>query len=85
MPSALEEGHATELLTLELDNPEAAKAVPGVEEVLITAHRVQELVPLPEGSRYLGFIFARVDTPELVESSLRRAHDKLEIRVSGEQ
>ena len=80
MPSALEEGHATELLTLELDNP-----VPGVEEVLITAHRVQELVPLPEGSRYLGFIFARVDTPELVESSLRRAHDKLEIRVSGEQ
>ncbi len=64
---------------------EAAGAEPGVEEVLITAHRGQELVPLPEGSRYLGFIFARADTPELVESSLRRAHEKLEIRVSGEQ
>ena len=25
VPSALEEGHATELLTLELDNPEAAE------------------------------------------------------------
>jgi biotin carboxylase len=64
---------------------EAAKAEPGVEEVLITAHRGQELVPLPEGSRYLGFIFARADTPQLVESSLRRAHEKLEIKVSGEQ
>jgi biotin carboxylase len=64
---------------------EAAEAEPGVEEVLITAHRGQELVPLPEGSRYLGFIFARADTPELVESSLRRAHEKLEIRLSGEQ
>ncbi len=64
---------------------EAAVAEPGVEEVLITAHRGQELVPLPEGSRYLGFIFARADTPELVESSLRRAHEKLEIRVTGEQ
>lgn len=64
---------------------EAAEAEAGVEEVLITAHRGQELVPLPEGSRYLGFIFARGDTPELVESSLRRAHEKLEIRVSGEQ
>ncbi len=62
---------------------EAAEAEPGVEKVLITAHRGQELVPLPEGSRYLGFIFARADTPELVESSLRRAHEKLEIRVSG--
>lgn len=64
---------------------EEAEAEPGVEEVLITAHRGQELVPLPEGSRYLGFIFARADTPELVESSLRRAHEKLEIRVSGKQ
>ena len=63
---------------------EAAEAEPGVEEVLITAHRGQKLVPLPEGSRYLGFIFARADTPELVESSLRLAHEKLEIRVSGE-
>jgi len=64
---------------------EAAEAEPGVEEVLITAHRGQELVPLPEGSPYLGFIFARADTPELVESSLRRAHEKLEIRASRKQ
>ncbi len=63
---------------------EAARGVPGVEEVLITAHRGQELVPLPEGSRYLGFIFARADTPELAESALRRAHGELEIDVRRE-
>jgi hypothetical protein len=64
---------------------EAARDEPGVEDVLITAHRGQVLVPLPEGSRYLGFIFARGETPELVEAFLRRAHDKLEIRVSDGQ
>ncbi len=63
---------------------DAARGVPGVEEVLITAHRGQELVPLPEGSRYLGFIFARGETPELAEEALRRAHGELEIDVRGE-
>jgi biotin carboxylase len=62
---------------------DAARRVPGVDEVLITAHRGQELVPLPEGSRYLGFIFARADTPELAEAALRRAHGELEIEVRG--
>lgn len=64
---------------------DAARRVPGVDEVLITAHRGQELVPLPEGSRYLGFIFARADTPELAEAALRRAHGELEIEVRGER
>ncbi len=63
---------------------EAARDEAGVEEVLITAHRGQVLVPLPEGSRYLGFIFARGKTPELVEASLRRAHAKLDIVVGAE-
>jgi biotin carboxylase len=56
----------------------AAEAVPGIESVTITAHRGQELVPLPEGSRYLGFIFARADTPEAVEAALREGHGRLE-------
>ncbi len=64
---------------------EAARRVSGVEDVLITAHRGQELVPLPEGSRYLGFIFARADTPELAESALRRAHGELDVEVRGEK
>ena len=53
---------------------DAAEAVPGVEEVAITAHVGQELVPLPEGWQYLGFVFARAETPAVVERALRAAH-----------
>jgi len=46
----------------------------GVEEVIITAKQGQKLVPLPEGSSYLGFIFARGESPNAVEQALRSAH-----------
>src|SRR2546426_2632708 len=55
-----------------------ARAVPLVEEVAITAHPGQTLVPWPEGSRYPGFIFARGETPEAVVAALREAHRRLE-------
>jgi hypothetical protein len=61
---------------------ESAKAVPGIEELTITAHRGQELVPLPEGAAYLGFLFARADTPAAVEAALREAHRRLEFVVA---
>jgi hypothetical protein len=51
-----------------------ARAVAGVEEVTLTVHRGSRLVPLPEGHRYPGFIFARGDTPAEVERALREAH-----------
>ena len=54
-----------------------AKAVPLVEDVQITAHPGERLVPFPEGSRYPGFIFARGETPAVVEAALREAHRKL--------
>jgi len=54
-----------------------ARAVPGVEDVIITAHRGQELVPWPEGSRYPGFIFARGAEPEDVVAALHTAHRRL--------
>jgi biotin carboxylase len=60
---------------------EAARAVAGVEEVTITAHSGQRLVPLPEGSRYLGFLFARAPEPDAVEGALREAHRRLTIRI----
>ena len=40
-------------------------------------HRGQDVVPLPEGSRYLGFIFARAETPARAEAALREAHARL--------
>ena len=55
-----------------------AKAVPLVEDVQITAHPGERLVPFPEGSRYPGFIFARGETPAMVEPALRDAHRRLE-------
>jgi biotin carboxylase len=54
-----------------------AKTVPLVEDVQITAHPGERLVPFPEGSRYPGFIFARGETPAAVEAALREAHRRL--------
>jgi biotin carboxylase len=60
-----------------VDGQAAAASVADVEEVVITAHIGQDIVPLPEGWQYLGFIFARADTPERVEEALRDAHSRL--------
>ncbi|HET9708607.1 MAG TPA: ATP-grasp domain-containing protein [Gemmatimonadales bacterium] len=54
-----------------------AKRVPGVDDVVITAHRGETLVPWPEGFRYPGFIFARGATPDLAERAVREAHHRL--------
>jgi hypothetical protein len=61
---------------------EDARRVAGVEEVTITAHVGQDLVPLPEGWQYLGFIFARAETPEAVEAALRDAHARLTFEIA---
>lgn len=57
-----------------VDGIEEARAVPDVDEVIITAKVGQMLVPLPEGASYPGFIFARGETAEEVERALRTAH-----------
>ncbi len=56
---------------------DAAEAVPLIEDDTISAHPGETLVPLPEGHRYLGFIFARGDDPAAVERALRAAHARL--------
>ena len=61
---------------------EAARAVPLIEDVVITAHLREELVPLPEGGSYLGFVFARADSPEQVEAALRTAGNQIEAVVA---
>ena len=60
----------------------SALRVPLVEDVVIAVREGYELVPLPEGSSYLGFIFARGRSPEAVEAALREAHDKLRVVVA---
>jgi biotin carboxylase len=56
---------------------DAARETPGIEDVVITIPVGSEVVPLPEGNRYLGFLFARGATPDDVEDSLRTAHSRL--------
>src|SRR5207302_6507995 len=66
----------------EVRGVDEARGLPLVEEVVITAHPDQELVPWPEGARYPGFIFARGDTPEAVEAALRAAHRRLQLVIA---
>jgi biotin carboxylase len=58
-----------------------AAAVPGVEEIDITAQPNYPIVPLPEGDSYLGFIFARGEAPAHVEAALREAHAQLRFEI----
>lgn len=52
----------------------AARRVSGIEDVVIAVREGYELVPLPEGGSYLGFLFALGESPETVEQALRKAH-----------
>lgn len=58
-----------------------ARSVPGVEDVTITIPVGQKVVPLPEGYKYLGFIFAHSGDPGTVEARLREAHRQLEFAI----
>lgn len=64
-----------------VDGMAAALAVPGIEDVNISMRPGQRIVPLPEGSAYLGFIFSRARTPTEAEASLRRAHAVLDFTI----
>ncbi len=65
-----------------VDGVEAARLVPGIVEISLTVPVGERVVPLPEGDRYLGFVFARGETPGAVERALRRAFARMEFVVS---
>ena len=58
-----------------------ARLVPAVDDITISATIGKPLVPLPEGSSYLGFIFARGGSPALVEAALREAHRRVRFDI----
>jgi biotin carboxylase len=64
-----------------VEGRERALAIPGVVGMELTIPPGRLLVPLPEGNRYLGFVFARGDNPVQVEASLRAAHAELDVKV----
>jgi biotin carboxylase len=65
-----------------VDGIEAARAIPGIDDVVISVRVGETLVPLPEGASYTGFIFASGKTPAAVEQALRDAHAKLRFTVA---
>jgi biotin carboxylase len=61
---------------------DAARAVPGIEELHITARLHDTITAWPEGSSYLGFIFARAETPEEIVLALKAALARLRFTIS---
>ncbi|HVO30639.1 MAG TPA: ATP-grasp domain-containing protein [bacterium] len=66
-----------------VDGVEEARALPGVEEVTITAVEGRELQALPEGASYLGFVFAKGDDPAAVQRTLRDAQARLRVHIAS--
>ncbi len=60
----------------------AAREVTGIEKVDIIIREGNELVPLPEGNQYPGYIFARGDSPGEVVCALREACSRLNFVVA---
>jgi len=58
-----------------------AAAVLGITGLNITIPPGQSVHPLPEGDRYLGFIFAEADTHAAVEQALRAARRRLRVVI----
>lgn len=65
-----------------VDGVAEAERVPHIESVTITARVGHRIVALPEGNEYLGFVFARGETPEEVEAALREAHAQLRFDIA---
>ena len=65
----------------EVGGIDKARKVAGIEDVTMTINPGQQLLPLPEGNRYLGFIFAHADTSADAEAALRKAYALLEFEI----
>jgi biotin carboxylase len=65
-----------------VDGEEEARATPGITELHITARIHDYIAAWPEGSSYLGFLFARGRIPEEVEAALRVAHSRLRFTLA---
>jgi len=60
---------------------EEARAVRHVNDVVVTVYQGQRLVPLPDDSKYAGFIFARGATQAEVEQAVREANEKVRFTI----
>jgi hypothetical protein len=66
-----------------VEGEDAARAIPAISQLEVTARLHDYIAAWPEGSSYLGFLFARASTAEEVEKALRVAHSKLKFTLTG--
>jgi hypothetical protein len=69
---------------LELEGVDRARRIEGIDDLEVTVSPGSEVRALPEGSRYLGFVFASNNDPDAVEQSLRAAAAELTVVIDGE-
>jgi biotin carboxylase len=93
IPSWERASHAVGVMMIPIPSAGILKAVHGVEQaatvplitgIEITAKLHHQLIPLPEGASYLGFIFARGEYPAEIEAALRQAHQCLHFEIRRE-
>jgi biotin carboxylase len=65
-----------------VESESEARATPAITELHITARLHDFIAAWPEGSSYLGFLFARAHTPAEAERALREAHKKLKFTLT---
>jgi hypothetical protein len=65
-----------------VDGTLEAQGIAGITNLTISIATGSKIMPLPEGNKYLGFIFAKEETPEKVEAALRVAHAKLSFEIT---
>lgn len=65
-----------------VEGEEEARRVDGISSVEITARIHDFIAAWPEGSSYLGFLFAHATQPAEVEAALREAHAKLRFALT---
>ncbi|HZV60645.1 MAG TPA: ATP-grasp domain-containing protein [Candidatus Eremiobacteraceae bacterium] len=64
-----------------VDGESDARKTTGITELHITARLHDAIAAWPEGSSYLGFIFAKGANAAEVESALRAAHQELKFKI----
>jgi biotin carboxylase len=66
-----------------ISGEEETRQIDGITGIDLTIVPGKKIVAPPEGERYLGFVYARADTPEQVEAALRKAMSTLEVQLEG--
>ena len=90
-PELRREQHASGVLMIPIPRSGILSSIQGIDQtrtiphitgVDITINVGSDILAPPEGDRYLGFVFARANTPDAVESALRKAKNTISVLVT---